>query len=920
MRFHGRLLDTHLAPQFMVFKRRVISLYNLYQSAKKTLPSEYQAGYPIQVYDHILETAEYWVQMRIQDEDVYVTMMASGSMYFEFQTSGFPVDMGTYSIFDAYYSAVVSVNVSARPPKGKLQGTGKTLVTATISPLYRANQVQLHDELNGHTTKIGTKYPRTLYESFAPITSHTGIYGRAYHCGWLPFGYSTQLSSGIANQTRDIGYDNPWADSYGKAKVRYAFLAGTTDWPRACGIQLVKDTVFGDVEFAIYVDSFDQVSVFPTSIIGPQVGTDVIYGTDIQNVPAVYVQTQRVPFPSWVYKKTQKFKDYYAAPPGSDSIGLADFPEIDWKVHPDGTEMCAVVHEREAAVLDNAFFGTYATDTGTQGPSDMFPTDASFYLMNTEAMGCYQRLNGQKPSTSSDPWYMVATGLLQVKIEIKRTGLLIEQYSLTLTVTETRRPTTTPYCTFVAGYAFHTIKDIKKSTTEKPVFHAHRGDLMALDIECYGNTSTGDAANLFSLKNITQEGREVNAFGAMNTRFESVAGIGTLLTGQESVVFASDMRTLSFAVRTATNIFDDISKNHETVHFGLAIIVMNKYQETLYPKTIPDSAKAIIADANACDVRARMEAQLPNMSLMPLNDLRTWGDTDLDSLRESYVWTSAKHGTYSPPIQPLNNFDHIQTVGYKFYRNGARLTATPTAAAQTWYDDLMTQGGIKSFPIFDLDNPRPGWYLYMGQVISRLYQSPYTAFFTHPDSSWAIYDQQMVYNGNGMYRDGSPAGPGYLSCDPARLEHCIFDKVHFATTMQRPTWNTSFLKLYNQAVKKYVIDAGDPTKNLRTLAEDYSDIKITFTVNGIADTIDAALTYAEIQMNWYPGFTCYYVERWYWSGTRNFGTGFESQTGGGFQLFSLGQYAQLTSGAASSVPPIANSTPVKFSSAVLIDP
>jgi len=170
-----------------------------------------------------------------------------------------------------------------------------------------------------------------------------------------------------------------------------------------------------------------------------------------------------------------------------------------------------------------------------------------------------------------------------------------------------------------------------------------------------------------------------------------------------------------------------------------------------------------------------------------------------------------------------------------------------------------------------------------------------------------------------MYRDGSPAGPGYLSCDPARLEHCIFDKVHFATTMQRPVWNTSFLKLYNQAVTG-LVDDGTLPKHMTPLLPDYSEIKVKFKINAIADTIDATLTYAEIQMDWYKGFTCYYVERWYWSGTRNFGTGFESQSGGGFQLFSLCQYAQLTSGAAASVPPISNNTPVKFSSAVLIDP
>lgn len=912
MRFHGRLSDTSLAGFFMVYKRRVIAIYNQHKAIRDAMPD---FPWATQTYDHWQQTPQYTVQMRILGDDVWVTLIGSNEAYFEFQTTAFPVDLGTFSGFPAYYAAVISTAVGSRPPKGVLQGTGKELDTSTVGPLFRNDQVQLHDELNGHPIKSGSTYPRTLYESFAPVSSHSGMYGRAYHCGWLPFSYDTLSCSGVANETRDYGYDNPWADSLGKTGVRYAYLGGTTDWPRASGIQMVKDSIFGDLEFAIYVDSFDQVSVFPTQFIGPNVGSDFIYGADIQNVPAKYVQTQRVPLPDWVYKKTQRFKDYFAS---NSTVGLNDFPEIDWKVHPAGTEMCAVVHERHAAVFDSGFFAPYAVDTGTQGPSFMYPDATSFYTMNWEAFGCYQRLNGVKPSTAADPWYMIATGLLQVKIAIKRTGLLPEQYELSLAITELRRPTTTPYCTFVAGYAFYDLKDLARSTPEVSVFHSKRGDIMALDIECWGDTATGNTANLYSLKNITQ-GREINTFGGMNSvSTNPVVDIGTMLTGQEAVLLASDMRTLSFAFRTATNAFDDKPVNsHETMHFGIAVIVMNKYQRTLYPNSTPVLIKQIIDSANSNDARVRMNAQMPGMTLMPLNDLREWGDPDLDSLRESYVWTTLKQGTYTPPIQPLDNFGDIQTHGYKFYRNGARLTASVSAATQMWYDSLMTQGGIKPFPIFDIDKPRPGWYLYMGQIISRFFQTPWTAFFSHPDGSWALFDQQFIYNANGMYRDGTITGPGYNSCDPNKLEHCIFDVVHFASSGSRPLWETSFLKLYNQAITNYVTDNTIP-QNLKLLDPTYKDMRITFKVNPKNDSVDPTLQYAEIEMTWYPGFTFYYVERWYWTGSRSFGIGFESQSGGGFQLFSLAHYAQLHSGDAASVPPLSNNTPIKFSSAVMI--
>ena len=915
MRFHGRLSDTSLAPMFMVFKRRVIAIYNAYQAVKNMQKPGFP--WPIQHYDRIEQTPEFWVQMRIIGDDVWVAMMGADSLYFEFQTTGFPVDLGTIFGFSSYYAGVIGVTVSSTGVKAVLEGDAKSLTTTDFPPLFRSAQVQLHDEPSGYPIKSGGGYPRVLYESFAPVTSHTGIYGRAYTCGWLPFAYNTQRASGIANETRDFGYDNPWADNTGKTKVRYATLGTGTDWARASGIQTVVSATWGNREFAIYVDSFDQVSVFPTSEIGPNVGSDFLFGSDLQNVAPAVVKMQRVPFPGWVYAKTQTFKSYYASPPGDDPSGLNDFPEIDWKMHPDGTEMCAVVHERAVATLDTSYYGPYATDTGTQGPSFMYPTADSFYAMNWEAMGCYQRIGGVKASVSTDPWYLVATGVLKVQISISITGPKLSEYVLSLSVVEVRRPTTTPYCTFLAGYSWY---DIKAPTWTKlePVFDTRRGDMVALDIECYGNATMADTANLFSVKNLTQN-KEINTFGGMNCVFGSGIGVGRMLTGEEAVVLAADLRTMSFAIQTGCSKFDDAPKTHESIHFGVSVIVMNKYQRTLYPNTIDPTMQVIIEDANSHDAKARMNLQMGGMALLPLNDLRTWGNVDLDSLRESYAWTSAKVGTYTPPIQPLDNFGAMQTSGYKFYRNGARLTAVPTAAAQVWYDSNMAQGGIKPFPIFDLDNPRPGWYLYMGQIIARLFQSPFTTFFSHPNGSWAFFDQQFVYNKNGMKRDGSVTGLGYNECDPANLEHCIFDFVYFAGSSKRAAQTSSFLKLYNLAAKAHVPD-GTTKKNIRQLAVDYSDMRVQFEVNPIADSIDPTLLYAEIKMKWYPGFTSYFVERWYWSGIRDFGIGFESQTGGEYQLFSLGAYAQLTSGAAGSTPPMSNNNPVKFSSCVMIDP
>jgi hypothetical protein len=367
-------------------------------------------------------------------------------------------------------------------------------------------------------TTAAQAYARQLYDAWAPLHPHTGLHYHTYHGYFQIITVHTRLGSFSSHFLRDVGYDVLWANNVTfDAIVEAALTSLATDWPRQTGIQVVKHETLGSREFAIYVDAFDQVSVFPTSQITALEGDGS--GGPLQNVAAMYVKMARVTFPSWVYKKTQTFKSWFVThggAGGAEATGLYEFPEIDWKIHPSGTDMCAVVYERIEAQFDTAYYAPYATEAGdhSTGPGTFYPDATSFDVMNATALGAASM--GMGAMTVGDKYYQCAPGLLSVKIEIELSGPNPEQFSLTLTSNEIRRPTTTTYCTFLAGYVAHDIK-AKDWTKEAPKFDAERGDLCVLDIECYGNLTTNKAASLLSLKNLhtgSEASNEIKTYGA----------------------------------------------------------------------------------------------------------------------------------------------------------------------------------------------------------------------------------------------------------------------------------------------------------------------------------------------------------------------------------------------------------------------
>jgi hypothetical protein len=904
-RFYYRLADPSLAGWLMVFKRRVKAIYD--------------SG--VRSYNRFEISDLFSVQMRIDGDIIYVNVDGGASAYFEFQTSGFP---GDYSMpvggVNTYRPEVIGVRIGAGGSltlHESLLGGQHVDLAADVSALAIPNQVQLLDEPVAYPGPQSALkgYPDVLFESYSPGHSHTGAFIRAYFCQYLPYYTFVPCVSVTAQKSRDVLFDASFATASSTSKYKPAYLTDSSyDWPRASGIQTVTDPTWGVRKFAIIVDAFDQVNVFPTSEIGPEIP---IGGAPTQNVDPSVVKTQRVAFPSWVYHKTVKFRDFWN-PLDAGNVGLTDFPEIDWKLHPDGTHMCAVVHERVEAQLDTSFFNTYATTTGTQGKNKYWPDATSFYSLLSNAMGWPPEALGNYASISTDKWYHVATGLLEVQLDIAITGPNPSDFTLNLINIEERRPTTSPYASFVAGYVWHSIKG-----------KCDRGDLCVLDIECYGDPVTGHTGQLWSVKNLS-DGTEIMTFGAASTHVDNTFTKGNVLS-EECLLVAYNMKTLSFVTKDqGAEIhfygFDRYGYDirDKIIHFGVSVRVMAEYKDTLFPEIMVKAARDVILDNAKNGTRARLLGQFPGLQFMPLNDLRGWGDTDLDSLRESYARDASPIGPYVAGFDPLSNFAEIETKGHLYWRS-TRITAVPTSSANIWYNDLMAQNGLRPFPMWYVTEPRPGWQLYMRQFASKLFVTPNTTFFTHPNGTWALFDQSFIYNANAMlYPYFDPfvdklIGTTVSELLVTKLEHCIFDKVHFAVTVGQSTatLDTSFLKMYNAAIKR-AKQLGTLQDDSDEMQDDYSDIRAKFSVNTVPDPFDGTVSYAQLQMDWYSGFRAYLHDTGYFNGKKDWAVGFSSYPSGGLLVPSMGGWWDDSTLSFLIDPFHFNGTQITFSTCVLI--
>jgi hypothetical protein len=63
-------------------------------------------------------------------------------------------------------------------------------------------------------------------------------------------------------------------------------------------------------------------------------------------------------------------------------------------------------------------------------------------------------------------------------------------------------------------------------------------------------------------------------------------------------------------------------------------------------------------------------------------------------------------------------------------------------------------GGIcvnsNQFTLLLVTKPCPGWAAYSSEILNRMRLSPFTCFFTHPNGTWAFFNQERIYNKGGV--------------------------------------------------------------------------------------------------------------------------------------------------------------------------
>lgn len=746
LQYHRELTDPSLAPFMGQYFQQLRHLYNT----------------GVRWYTGVRTTDQYTALLRLDGINMHVKLLGKDVLYFEFASSGFPVVKGTWEQppFSGSGYRGVAVGVDLRITKEE----GNDVIKATpyirsgkrydrfseVSKNKRSSQVQLADEpvvypvLTPSTVAPEKRtYGTTLYEAWTPLHSHTGVYVTSLGTEIISTGteYATDLGSRDSLMERDVGFDGPLAIGSGAGRVRHAYIRGNADWPRAAGLQLVTSAIFGTRTFGISIDAFNQVAVFPTSEIGPLNPDDLL----AQTVPAKFVKMVEMPLPAWAYKPPGKAIDKVG-----DGSGGADwfvhYPDIDWKFSGDGKKCCAVVYRRELAVWDNAYYQR----SDVFGPSATDPLPS--WYGSTGIPGRFYDTAGSWPTI--DGLYAVAPGLVEIKVKITLTGKKVEQFAVELVLTVHREPQSSTRCALVAGYAWYDV----------PALGVAAGDLLALDVERWyqpnefipdpsypgpGNWTDGGVLQGAAKAGAIQYNFVTGQSRAFFSLRKVAASEQQVMRCTGDSLIACDLRTVSFvlgvekaervdrecALADGNEVFasvmpETVQLPHLISHPAVAIYVLGGLQEVMCPPEMADDTKAALAVQAALDPMAGMDE---TWTYLPLNDLRDWTtDPDLIMLRDFLILR--KYGT-----GPAHDS------GYGDPLDG---DALPIATRNWWLNGILVNSN--QTPLLLVRKPCFGWAAYASEIVNRMQMTSHTTFFTHPNGTWAFYDQQRVYNRHGV--------------------------------------------------------------------------------------------------------------------------------------------------------------------------
>jgi hypothetical protein len=368
--------------------------------------------------------------------------------------------------------------------------------------------------------------------------------------------------------------------------------------------------------------------------------------------------------------------------------------------------------------------------------------------------------------------------------------------------------------------------DIKADdwTTENGHMVALRGDMVVLDIERYWRTTDGAVMSFFSVKNLDGDAGEIRCWvGGHLLDYD----LPTLSFAFEVVQVTEYTRTLQPRVGYPGG-GAPVNLPYTVLHPVVYITTHNKFRRALYPDTIPDSVKAIVTPA-ACAADPRHYVADLGLTFMPLNDPRNWSDPEIANLRNYYC------------------------EGVFHYKTGTGYT-TPTPELFNWWGFAM-QGYFVPTPLLSIDHPRFGWYVYADEIMNRMWVSPDSTFFVHPDGTWAFFDDKHIYNKHGMYgpMSGHDALTPFLE-DANALEHVIFDAVHIQSRGR--VANTTFVELYNKAVQKGEAD-GTLLESFELLTKDLLRVNFIKEIHTQPDGVK----WLDLHIQWYGAPATY--NGWY---------------------------------------------------------
>jgi hypothetical protein len=841
------------------------------------------------------------IDIQLRGRSVFITIMAADAFSFEFATSGKPVVLDVTSQngvgIQTYKGCMVGVNV--RLDKGVLQ-TKSTILKqkrdsdgTKLSLINRPYQVQLVNEPVSYPNtefKLGrVRAKETLFEGYPPTHPWTGVMLRNTDGPvntFQPYAGSGPSANAI---TRDVNYDIPYQDNTKLDPVRTAYIQGAADWPRANGKQTVTSSTYGDREFAIYVDAFNQFAIFPVDAIGPLDTNNPLN----QNVPEIYVTRITPTLPSWAFQPAQKAKDYYATTP--DTVKwCVDQPEYDWKFNHTGTKCAAIAFERSEYKNDPSF---WATDSNVNCPwtTTKFDTFKSWMGVSTNSSQAFS------PQVYNPQRYFIAPGVLELEITISLTGADLNQYWATIKVNELRRPSTAldaaSRCAMFIGYVWYDVK--KNSNINLPV---PAGTLVEFDVECW-------------IKPLGNKGQLTQTVNIMVCRTLTSPTLAVPLPPDVVIfsipampILAIDLTTLSLVTRldlyTNDRRYVDggaTALTFTTHHFGAWIIHNGISKEILFPPNTPDSAKLALNAKAALNGYATITATFgTGGELIPLTTPKDgYVDTPINNYRNWWSYQSTFwYDMWFAVIDTDLSFygDHV------LYKTTGSPPGYPADGDDTekW---LFSHNGDFRNLLF-CDNPKWGWNRYAILIDTYMNVHGFTTFYTHPNGTYAFWSDAWVYDRNGLpgdYSYNGGSGSDYTHdtlgiYDPTLVDHVIFDRVHFeilikdAPAVKR---NTSFMDLYNSAVKAGVA-AGTLPDSENILPMELKDLQATF-IKEIGNDLNWERLFLDLKMTWDGRDWWYREEAW----SRYYGTGTDyppvSGSAGNFNTLSTYGYWRTTS-------------------------